>query len=389
MNLSEAWEQRIDEFERRWVEAPPPDLWHFTMDANIELRQELILVDLERRYRSQQGTLRDALGNQPTLQDYVRHFASHDLHLRITPEMVAEEYRIRSIWGDQPDVSEYQQQFPQFAAELPAITDKIACEIDLEKSPQHVLQTYSHAQAPLRYNDFELQRLVGSGGVAKVYRCWQKSENRLVALKALRKQFIDCDWVVDAFLQEAAVVATLQHQNIVRLLGVGQFPGGGIFQVMEFIDGPNMRHWMQGVLRSDGPSTSGQEMLAKVATAISYAHKQHVVHCDLKPENILIGPDRIAIADFGMARFVRQNSQVSKVPLGGSKRYSAPEIVNGFTVSPAADVYSIGIIGEELISLGHLRASCDVPEMLNRCRSALPHDRPPLQELIDCLNRLP
>src|SRR5262249_9001554 len=105
----------------------------------------------------------------------------------------------------------------------------------------------AHAQlnvdprAPLAYADYRLERLLGSGGMAKVYRATQLSTGKTVAVKALVKSRQADMSSVEKFLQEAQILGTLNHPNIVRFQGVGRFPGGGYFFVMDYIDGEDLQ----------------------------------------------------------------------------------------------------------------------------------------------------
>jgi DNA-directed RNA polymerase specialized sigma24 family protein/predicted Ser/Thr protein kinase len=222
---------------------------------------------------------------------------------------------------------------------------------------------------PLPYSDFRLERLVGAGGMGKVYRAKQHSTGQLVAIKALHKCRQTDSRSVRQFLHEAAVVQRLDHPGIVSCRGLGRFPAGGYFIVMEYIEGENLQ---TRVDRGRLPAKQAIDVMADVAEAIGHAHALGVIHCDLKPANLLIRTNgAVVVTDFGFAHIATQAEGNSAH--GGTRGYLAPELWrSGARPTPAADVYSLGRILQHIaIDLpANLRTLCE------QCESTDPTDRP-------------
>jgi eukaryotic-like serine/threonine-protein kinase len=209
------------------------------------------------------------------------------------------------------------------------------------------------SRATLSYSDFVLQQLVGRGGVGRVYRATQRSTGKTVAVKALLKSRQRSGPAVDQFIQEAAILSRLNHPNIVRTLGLGQFPGGGYFLAMEYIDGENLQMRLEQA-RFD--VVSALAILRDITKAVAYAHEQGVVHCDLKPANVLLDQgNRVVVSDFGFAQLlIRGDPSYLRAgyAMGGTAGYLAPELLRSkrAQVSPGADIYSLGALLHALLT---------------------------------------
>lgn len=223
---------------------------------------------------------------------------------------------------------------------------------------------------PLPYSDFRLERMIGAGGMGKVYRATQKSTGEVVAIKALRKNRQSDGRAVKQFLQEAAVVERMDHPGIIRVRGLGRFPTGGYFIVMEFIEGENLQTLIE---TRRLPPAEAVTLVRRVAEAVAYSHEAGVVHCDLKPANILLGPgNKVVVTDFGFAQIIADEN--SAASFGGTLGYLAPELLRSSGIpTPAADVYSLGRILQRVASSeqSHLRGVCA------RCLVEDPGQRPP------------
>ena len=207
-------------------------------------------------------------------------------------------------------------------------------------------------RATLPYSDFVLERLVGRGGMGRVYRATQRSSGNVVAVKALLKSRQRSGPAVEQFIQEATILSRLNHPNIVRTLGLGQFPGGGYFLAMEYIDGENLQSRLERATFDTGGAIS---ILRDVTKAVAYAHEQGVVHCDLKPANVLVDQNnRVVISDFGFAQLLTGDpaSLNTACVVGGTAGYLAPELLHPARpqVSPLADIYSLGALLHALIT---------------------------------------
>jgi DNA-directed RNA polymerase specialized sigma24 family protein/predicted Ser/Thr protein kinase len=210
------------------------------------------------------------------------------------------------------------------------------------------------SRATLSYSDFVLERLVGRGGVGRVYRATQRGSGKTVAVKALLKSRQTSAAAVEQFIQEAAILSRLDHPNIVRTLGLGQFPAGGYFLAMEYIDGENLQSRLERATFDAGGAIA---VLRDVTRAVAYAHEQGVVHCDLKPANVLLDrTGRIVVSDFGFAQLLAGNpsSLQRACAIGGTAGYLAPELIRAKrpVVTQLADIYSLGALVHALLT-GH------------------------------------
>ncbi len=203
--------------------------------------------------------------------------------------------------------------------------------------------------APLLYSDYVLEQLLGSGGMGKVFRARVKSTRRKVAIKTLHKMRQSDARAISQFVQEAQLLAKLHHANIVRVEGLGRFPGGGYFMVMDFIDGVDLQS------RLEVSPLAIQEALGivqDVASAIGHAHEKGIIHCDLKPGNVL--QDRngnVLVTDFGFAFLIAGSVASGGNSIGGTAGFIAPEIINGQSKpTPATDIYSLGVLLWSLVT---------------------------------------
>jgi serine/threonine-protein kinase len=194
------------------------------------------------------------------------------------------------------------------------------------------------------FGDFELLAEVGRGGVGLVFKAWQRSLDRVVALKVLPLGDWQDELRVPRFLAEARAAARLCHPHIVKVYGTGEYLGQHYY-AMEFIDGPTLA---TAAARRKLSVPETVAVLTAVAEAVHYAHTQGIVHRDLKPANILLDPfGRPILIDFGLAKFLEQPSTLT--PRGavvGTPAYLAPEQVcdDLGPVGPASDVYSLGAV---------------------------------------------
>lgn len=239
--------------------------------------------------------------------------------------------------------------------------------------------SWDAVQAPLRFSDFLFERLLGAGGMGKVYRARDLRSNDRVAIKTLHKARQSDPRAIRQFVQESQILQTLSHPNIVRIRGLGQFPAGGFFLVMELVDGQDLqRRLAEGPL----PRTPALKIVEEVAAAIQYAHEHRIIHCDLKPANVVVDArERAVVTDFGFARFHHPESP-QPGHVGGTRAYLAPEVLRlQAPPTPAADIYALGALlwalvrGEPppgLASLSHCPAG-DAP-LAAVCRRCLQDD---------------
>jgi RNA polymerase sigma factor (sigma-70 family) len=191
---------------------------------------------------------------------------------------------------------------------------------------------------PIDYRDFVLELHLGSGGMGRVYRAWQRSTDRHVAVKVLKKNRQQERAAVERFLTEAEMIASLDHPAIIQLFGLGRMPAGGYFFTMQLVEGGDLQQRIDA-----GPITLTRiiEWLRQAAGAVAHAHARGVIHCDLKPSNLLLDrEERIVVSDFGFA--VALSGKTSA--LGGTRAFIAPELFARGEVSARTDVWGLGAV---------------------------------------------
>ena len=197
---------------------------------------------------------------------------------------------------------------------------------------------------------YEVEAVLGRGGMGVVYRAWHLRLNRPVALKMLLAGPYARPEELERFLREAEAVAGLRHPNIVQVYDVGDVDGRPYF-TMEFVEGGNLADQIRGVPQ---PARQAAARVATLAEAIHAAHQSGIVHRDLKPANILLtGDGTPKVTDFGLARRLEGDGglTLSGVPVG-TPSYMAPEQARGKkqAIGPATDVYALGAILYELLT---------------------------------------
>ena len=201
---------------------------------------------------------------------------------------------------------------------------------------------------------YRVLEAIGQGGMAVVHRAHDEVLDRDVAVKLLRPAYASDPAFVARFRSEARHAAALHHPHIVTIHDQGTDPGTGSdidadYIVMQLVDGPDL----ETLLRREGRLPLGQALRLGVETtqALQVAHEHGIVHRDVKPGNILIDRDgAVRVADFGIARAAGELGVTTAGTFFGSAQYASPEQVLGETVTPASDVYSLGVVLYEAIT---------------------------------------
>jgi tetratricopeptide (TPR) repeat protein/tRNA A-37 threonylcarbamoyl transferase component Bud32 len=197
---------------------------------------------------------------------------------------------------------------------------------------------------------YELQAVLGHGGMGIVYKARHIRLNRIVALKMLVAGAYSSARERARFQQEAEAVAGLRHANIVHVYDVGEHEGWPFF-TMEFVEGGSLAEKLAGVPQ---PAREAAALVVTLAEAVQVAHQAGIVHRDLKPANILLTADAIPkVTDFGLARRLEGGAGVTQTGVAvGTPSYMAPEQALGHRqlIGPAADVYALGAILYELLA---------------------------------------
>ena len=201
-----------------------------------------------------------------------------------------------------------------------------------------------------RIRGYEVQGVLGRGGMGVVYKAWHLRLNRPVALKMLLAGAYARPAELERFLREAEAVAGLRHANIVQVHDVGDVDGRPYF-TMEFVEGGNLAQKLAGTPQ---PAVQAAALVATVAEAIQVAHQSGIVHRDLTPANILLTAGGAPkISDFGLARRLEDAGGLTQSGAAmGTPSYMAPEQAQGrrAAIGPATDVYALGAVLYELLT---------------------------------------
>lgn len=201
-----------------------------------------------------------------------------------------------------------------------------------------------------RLADFRIERVLGRGGMAKVYFGWDLKLNRPVAIKVIDERFRHESSYVARFVREASTIATWQHPNIPQVYQMGEEDGIAFF-AMEYLHGLDLEQRLQQYTQTGQRLPYGDILrIAKaVASALDYAHRKGIIHRDVKPSNVILSEDgRILLTDFGLAMYVVQGT------LGevfGSPHYMAPEQARSSAEAVSqSDLYSLGVMLYEMLT---------------------------------------
>ena len=199
---------------------------------------------------------------------------------------------------------------------------------------------------------YKIVSLLGRGGMGTVYKARQESLDRFVAVKVLPSKLSTDPEFLKRFNREAKALARLSHPNIVGVYDMGQ-SGDHFYFAMEFVEGVVLRDL---IANRKLPSTEALKIVPQLCDALEYAHSEGIVHRDIKPENLLIDKKgRVKIADFGLARIVKGDSQIDHLTktreVMGTFEYMAPEQrVKTKDVDHRADIYSMGVVFYEMLT---------------------------------------
>ncbi len=196
---------------------------------------------------------------------------------------------------------------------------------------------------------YDLEEIVGSGGMSTVFCAHDTQLDRRVAIKILHERFSDDDEYIQRFRYEARAVAQLTHPNIVTVIDRGE-DAGRQYIVFEFVEGENLKELI--VRSSPLPIRQAVELAVAVADGLAFAHEHGLVHRDVKPQNVLLNENgSIKVTDFGIARSLDVEHGVTQTgTVVGTGDYLAPEQASGGAVSAASDVYSLGVVLWEMLT---------------------------------------
>jgi tRNA A-37 threonylcarbamoyl transferase component Bud32 len=412
INLEEC-DQVLDRFESAWQECPPPDIADFLPQAPAVRRNllpELVMIDLEYRWRRPLQKAPGQFPARPCLEDYFKSFP--ELEQVVSIGLIGEEYRVRQRWGDRPDHAEYTRRFPSLGDKLEMELIRIDAELENDRFTRNLdrrsgtrvsgntarvhcphcgqsivlpaaemprnlacagcggtfsLESLSAVpdrtvQPPFaRLGRYELGELLGTGAFGSVWRARDTDLSRDVALKLPRNgQFLEPN-EEERFLREARAAARLQHPGIVAIHDIGRDQETH-YIVSELVPGMTLAEFSRKQRLS---FREAAELTARVADALDFAHQRGVVHRDVKPSNIMLsneergdvageGPPALVprLMDFGLA--LGNAGEVTMTLDGqvlGTPGYMSPEQVrNPHGVDGRSDLYSLGVVLYELLT---------------------------------------
>jgi serine/threonine protein kinase/formylglycine-generating enzyme required for sulfatase activity len=231
---------------------------------------------------------------------------------------------------------------------------------------------------------YEIQELIGIGGMGAVYRAQHEITKAKVAIKVLRPDLtISNEEGVGFFFEEATKTVSLQHPMIVKVINADYTPDGSAYMVMEWLDGRTLEQEMK-----ERGAFSLQRvivLLEQIAEAVAYAHKKRIIHRDLKPSNIMLvreenGEESIRVLDFGIAKVLSTTIGIgTNTRVAGTSYYISPEqTIAHSPIDQSADIYSIGVILYQLLT-GQVPFEADTEgQVMDMHRSILPR---PLREI--------
>lgn len=186
--------------------------------------------------------------------------------------------------------------------------------------------------------------------MASVYKAQHVSLGRNTAIKILHPEFISDKNLINLFRQEAKILATLNHPNIVQIYDF-DYKNGDLYIVMEYIKGVSLDNLLLHLQSTEKPMPISQcvKIVQSIGNALSFAHNQKVIHRDIKPTNVLVEDSgRIVLADFGLSKIITGNTEFITSSLTGTPAYLAPEQFMGNPVRETTDIYSLGVLFFEL-----------------------------------------
>lgn len=364
----------LDQFEAEWHSETTPSLAGYLNETTIskgDFCYELFALDLEYRWKQfehiDDSKRVDEHGFPllPTLEDYATLVGAQWKEL-CTPQLIAEEYRVRWRWGDRPERRQYKRRFPDQSETLDTAFDQVETELEYDCESREIFQTETtrdygpvdHQWAnrpsePLQVGDtlgrYELTEPVGRGGFGEVWKAYDPDLGRVVAIKIPRP---DKDFHVDViqgFIHEGKRWANLGPiPGIVCVFDAGT-DSGIPYIVSEFIEGETLS---QRLKRGDLSIDEIVRIMTKVSKALHQAHRRGLVHRDLKSANILLDKDgNPYVTDFGLAGTEEELLRDPRKVVG-TLAYMPPESLTGKShlASVPSDIYSLGVVLYEMLT---------------------------------------
>jgi predicted ATPase len=368
--LAEDWlalKDAVKRFELAWRQGTRPAIDEFLpTDERLRARVliELVHIDLELRLKSEEFV---------RVEQYLARYWELADDQAAVLELIAAECELRQRHEPNLDLDEYLQRFPQYRAELP---NQFA-QTTIEGTADRLTPSGPRKEKLPAVSGYEVQSLLGRGGMAMVYKARQVSLDRPVALKFLPEECArDPKWL-ERFRLEARTASALNHPHICTIYDTGDFAGRPYLS-MELIEGQTLEEFV-GQRR---PVEELARMFRQAANALAAAHAAGVVHRDIKPANLMVRADGIIkVLDFGLARQLHAGGARHSATKGkstdpgirvGTLLYMSPEQARAEPVDTATDVFSLGLVLYELTTAQHPFSADSEVEVLHAIVSHAP-----------------
>ena len=197
-------------------------------------------------------------------------------------------------------------------------------------------------------NRYEIIQILGQGGMGAVYKARDRELDRVVALKVIRPELAGLPEILQRFKQELILARKVTHRNVIRIFDLGEADGVK-FITMEFIEGRDVK----SILAEEGKLAPDRavDIIQQVCLALEAAHTEGVIHRDLKPQNIMVDQQgRASVMDFGIARSLEFGGMTQTGAMIGTPEYMSPEQVRGEHVDARSDVFTLGIIFQQILT---------------------------------------
>lgn len=259
--------------------------------------------------------------------------------------------------------------------------------------PELTLSPQYPEDLPHVEDKFDLLCKIAKGGQGIISKAKDKMLRRMVAIKSLRRELLDREAVREKFIQEALITAQLDHPSIIPIHSLMRDDENGLHLSMKLLQGKTLHEHLNQVEADFLKRGCTQQNFSariqndinnflKVCEAVSYAHSRHIIHCDLKPDNIMLGHHgEVYVMDWGLARVIqseegRNTTPSGKIKLDGTPRFIPPEAYAGVPRDERADIFALGLILYEIITLRPAYNGNSVKEIVRQVRT---NDREPVQ----------
>jgi serine/threonine protein kinase len=205
---------------------------------------------------------------------------------------------------------------------------------------------------------FRILQQIGEGGMAKVYKAYQPSMERYIALKVLPSHYAEDPQFIERFIREARTIAALEHRNILPVFDFGE-QDGITYMAMRYVEGGTLKE-----LLNKGRLTLHDilDLMVQICSALDYAHRRGVIHRDVKPSNVILDSEGAAyLMDFGIAKVLGKSGDLTATGAAiGTPAYMAPEQALGEKVDSRTDIYALGVVLYEMV-VGRVPFLADTP----------------------------